>query len=140
MASRRSCWVRKTTVKAIVGTAASSMPRAPPSASESCLRTTCSTVWVVPAVTGGSPRPQLVARVVHHALVVLDADAALDPEHASGSDASDASAPEPDHADRAGAVVELRLQGGDAPARAQGDGPQRALHHDPLAVGCLVDR
>ena len=28
IASRRSCWVRKMTVKVIVGTAASSMPRA----------------------------------------------------------------------------------------------------------------
>src|SRR3954468_7167884 len=107
MASRRSCWVRKTTVNAIVGTAASSMPRTPPNASESCLRTTCSTVCVVASVTSGSPRPQLVARVVHPPLVVLDADATLDPEDASGSDASDAPRPEPDHADRAGAVVEL---------------------------------
>src|SRR3954454_5323785 len=140
MASRRSCWVRKTTVNAIVGTAASSIPRTPPSASESCLRTTCSTVCVVASVTDGSPRPQLVARVVHHPLVVLDADAALDPQDASGSDASDAPPSEPHHADRARAVVQLRLEGRHAPARTQRDGLQRALDHDALAVRRLVDR
>src|SRR3954447_15443372 len=101
------------------------MPRTPPSASESCLRTTSSTVWVVAPVTSRPPRPspgtspgsQAVAGVVHDALVVLEADTPLAPDGSTWRDAPDAPASEPHDADRTGSVVQLCLECRHAAAR-----------------------
>ena len=68
------------TVKISVGTAASTMPRRPPSAVASWRRTTASTVSTRRpggCSAGVGRHGQLVAGVVHDADAVLDADPAL---------------------------------------------------------------
>ncbi len=119
-AVRRSFVVSHRTVKMIVGTAASIMPRRPPRALESWLRTTASTVSTDASELSAheAVTDQLVARVVHEPVPVGDADPSLDLDPAAGRDPGDPPTAEPDDRDHAGAVVQLRLESGYAATRA----------------------
>ena len=58
----------------------------------------------------------------------------------SGWSVGDPAPTEPHQGHGAGAIVELGLEGGDATAGAQRDGPQHAVDGDDVAVGPLRDR
>ena len=75
---------------------------------------------------------QLVARVEHHPVAVDDTDPAGGDELRAGVDPTDLAPAEPDQLDRAGAVVQLTLQGRDAAARV-------GLYHLAWEVGTLAD-
>src|SRR3990170_2156139 len=81
-------------------------------------------------------RTQVVTRVVDDTLATVYADPPGDPDRPAGEDPGDPSTTEPQHDDRAAAVVELGLEGRHAAARTQRHGAQRPLHGDLLAVGC----
>src|SRR5215210_4939191 len=127
------------TTMAIVGRVASTIPRQPPSCSSTRCRSNSgpdpgsssagSPVGSCAAVTGGSPSlsagrcgaagdrqpspgAQLVPGVVDDPLALGVGEAAPRGEGAAGFDAGNPAATEPDEGDRAGAVEQLRLQGG----------------------------
>ena len=120
--------VRKGTVNVMVGIAASSMPRRPPSAAESCLRTTCSTVcrrcrgmrlvsrrlrrWGSQCFPGVLEPLSTSARSAGCTSPGRGPARRCGPRRGSPSrrDAGDPSAAKPDDADRAGAVVQLGLE------------------------------
>src|SRR5680860_1841767 len=145
-ASRRFCMVMKVSVKMMVGTAASSMPRLPPRARASWARTTASTVSVptrVDAVMPGCDTdsgPQFVTRVEHDWHLFLHADPAFDHERAPWLDPRDAAAAQPDQGDVRGPDVQLSLKRRYAAARSKGHCAQGAAELYAITVAGLRDR
>src|SRR3954454_8895017 len=138
--SRRSRVETKAMVNSRVGTAASSMPRRPPRAWESRLRTTSSTVPVPTGVAVGTRLLQLVAGVEHHPRLVLHADPADDLDRASRLDAGDPPTTQPDEGDQARAVVQLGLERGHSATGPEGHRAQAAAQLHALPVVGLDDR
>src|SRR4051794_4037351 len=141
--------VSQSTVKTRVGTAASIIPRRPPSAWPSCWRTNDSTVSVVGAPvwwagTAGSwvigrSRQQLVTRVVDDPVATVPADPALDLQRPAGRDGRDLAAPEPDQHQGVGAVEQLGLEGRHPAPGPERDRLERAAQAHRLAVLAVGD-
>src|SRR5690348_8742871 len=112
-----SCVNAQTTENTVIGRIDSARPRGPPIVawSENCSAMAC----LKPAgscsrgtgrdgaSSGMRLRHQLVSGVEDGALAVALGHHALDPQPAPGLDARDVPAPEPDHVEAAGAVVQL---------------------------------
>src|SRR3954466_15690135 len=86
-----------------------------------------------------SRRTELVARVEHHPVAVDDPDPAGSGQLRARVDAGDLAPAQPDQLHRAGSVVQLALQGRYAAARAERDGPQRAVQRDHLPIVAAGD-
>src|SRR5882757_4254145 len=88
----------------------------------------------------GGRGTKLVPRIEHHPVAVDHTDPAGCDQLRSRVDPGDLAPAEPDQLDRAGAVVQLALEGRYAAARAERDRPQSAVQRDHLTVVTTGDR